>query len=109
MSNVIAFNRLPDDDAYDRIADRHNAVLEEESQVFAELRAIQARFVKGDLTVKSGPRKGQPLMRSGLTRLWGEIESLMWRQARLLDERSRLHRLATGWRPASSREAGGTA
>ncbi len=61
------------------------------------LRAIERRFLQDDLVVQSGPSKGKPLTRAGRRLLWGRIESLLWRQVRLLDEQSRIYRMATGW------------
>ena len=59
------------------------------------LRAIERRFLQDYLVVQSGPSKG--LTRAGRRLLWGRIESLLWRQVRLLDEQSRIYRMATGW------------
>jgi hypothetical protein len=98
MSNVIAFVRDHDDDHYEQLAERYNQSLEEDRRISDQLHRIEQRFIEGELVVLSGPRKGQPLTRKGRALLWQHIQSLMWRQAWLLDEQSRLYGLVTGWR-----------
>lgn len=97
MGALRVLRQIPNDDHYDRLAAKHNALLEEEQWVSKSLGELERRFVEGDLVVQSGARKGKPLTRAGRLMLWDRIQSLLWRQLRLLDEQKRLYRMATGW------------
>ena len=71
------------EDQYDTVARRLNRVRARRNLIARELGELERQFVDGDLTVQSGPRRGQHLSRSGRRR----------RLARMLDLAAEMRRL----------------
>ena len=71
------------EEQYDTVALRVNRVRARRARVRRELVRLEAQFLDNDLTVASGPRRGEPLSRAGRRR----------RLARLIEVGAELRRL----------------
>lgn len=72
------------EERYDTVVRRVNRVRARRTRVRREYEQLETQFVEGDLRVRSGPRRGQPLTASGRRR----------RLTRLVELGSELERLA---------------
>ncbi|MAG55115.1 MAG: hypothetical protein CMJ83_02370 [Planctomycetes bacterium] len=71
------------EEQYDTVVRRLNRVRARRNQAARELAELERQFVEGDLTVRSGPRRGQTLSKSGRRR----------RLTRMLDLGAEVHQL----------------
>lgn len=59
---------LEAEEQYDAVVRRVNRLRARRSKLTRELRALEGPFLEGQPTVRSGPRRGQPLTRTGRRR-----------------------------------------
>lgn len=98
MGRLIVFRQSArGEELYDRLSERYKVSLEKWKLALKKTDEIQRRFVDGDLSVQSGPRKGSPLTPGGRRMLMGRLECLIWERNRLLEEQRRLYRIAHNW------------
>lgn len=93
-------------DAYDRIADRVNALLEKQMTLFPEYFELYDQFVDDDLLVKSGPRRGRRLTKQGRERRLKRLLALEVETHSMREEERLLRRRAGGYPVCENRYAG---
>ena len=76
------------EDQYDAVVRRLNRVRARRARLGKELTLLENQFIDNDLTIRSGPRRGKPLSRTGRRRRLSRLVEV-GAEIRQLDEQER--------------------
>lgn len=76
------------EDRYDAVALRLNRIRARRSRLDKQLAHLQGQFIENDLTIQSGPRRGEPLSKIGRRRQLDRLVQIRLELCRL-DEQER--------------------